>query len=247
MNGGYSICFNEWALDKTIKSELGLLLIVSGLTAENGVCFASNSYLAELFNIDEVSVSRKIKKLEKKKYIKVNYIKRGAEVIKREIRLTKMLTDDKQKSQSTINKNVKENNTSINNIYNIKEGKKSKSFSFTLSQKTQYENLSQEYKDNLKKEIESFNGVLSFEDFVLSLEAKGYQYKNFLSAYKQWNKNAKPKQQLKPNQKPSQNQFKSKQQQSNDFIDQMFGIDPNQPCEQNIKQIDDDIIDVEEV
>ena len=31
------------------------------------------------------------------------------------IRLTKMLTDDYQKSQSTINKKVKENNISINN------------------------------------------------------------------------------------------------------------------------------------
>lgn len=113
---GYSICFNEWALNKDIKSELGLLLIVSSLTAEKGYCYASNDYLAKLFNIDEVTISRKLSKLVSKGYIKIDYKRRGAEVVNREIRLTKMLTDDLQKSQSTINKNVKDNNISSNNI-----------------------------------------------------------------------------------------------------------------------------------
>lgn len=113
---GYSICFNEWALNKDIKSELGLLLIISSLTAESGYCYASNNYLAKLFNIDEVSISRKLSKLVSKGYINIDYKRRGAEVVNREIRLTKMLTDDLQKNQSTINKNVKDNNISSNNI-----------------------------------------------------------------------------------------------------------------------------------
>jgi hypothetical protein len=122
MNNGYSICFNEWALDKEIKNELGLLLIISSLCAEKGYCYASNEYFAELFGIDEVSVSRKIKLLERKNYISVEYEKRGCEVKNRFLRLTKMLTDDLQKNQSTINKNVKENNISNNIISNnIKE------------------------------------------------------------------------------------------------------------------------------
>ena len=62
MKDGYSICLNEWALDKDIKNELGLLLIISSLCSEKGYCFASNNYLAQLFNITEISVSRKIKK-----------------------------------------------------------------------------------------------------------------------------------------------------------------------------------------
>lgn len=66
---GYAICFNEWALDKNIKCELGLLLIISGLTAEQGFCFAKNKYFAELFNESEDSISRKIKKLESLGYI----------------------------------------------------------------------------------------------------------------------------------------------------------------------------------
>lgn len=126
MKDGYSICFNEWALDKSIKSELGLLLIISSLTAEKGYCYASNDYFAELFGIDPVSVCRKIKKLERKGYITILYKKRGSEIISREIRLTKMLTSINKKVNGTINKNVKENITSgiitrENRENNIKE------------------------------------------------------------------------------------------------------------------------------
>ena len=122
MNEGYSVCLNEWALDKDIKNELGLLLIISSLTAENGYCYASNKYLSDLFKVAEKSISRKINRLIKKGYIVVNYEKKGCEVISREIRLKNFLTDDpqkcyygSQKCYSTGNKNVTENNISIKN------------------------------------------------------------------------------------------------------------------------------------
>lgn len=127
---GYSICLNEWALDKEIKNELNILVIISSLTAKKGFCYASNKWFADLFQIDEVSVSRKLKKLEQAGHISITYEKRGFEVTRREIRLTKMLStinknvngpltemlsDDLQDCYPTINKNVKDNNTSINN------------------------------------------------------------------------------------------------------------------------------------
>ena len=115
MNDGYAICLNEWALDTEIKNELGLLLIISSLCAERGFCYASNDYLAEIFKTTDVSISRKLKTLADKNYIKITYEKRGCEVTSRHIRLTKLLTDDYQICKPTINKNVKENNTSINN------------------------------------------------------------------------------------------------------------------------------------
>jgi hypothetical protein len=118
MENGYAICFNEWALDKSIKSELGLLLIISNLTSQNGYCFASNSYFSKIFEVDEVSISRKIKKLTNKGYVTLEYERHGCQITNRKIRLTKMLIHDLQKSQSTINKNVKDNITS-NNIINI--------------------------------------------------------------------------------------------------------------------------------
>ena len=130
INEGYAICFNEWALDKRIKSELNLLLIISSLTAENGFCYASNDYLAKLFEIDEVSVSRKLKKLAECGYIAIEYEMRGSQVTNRKLRLTKMLTVDLQKSQRTVNKNVKEKNTSIKNTSKEKEIYKEKEEKF---------------------------------------------------------------------------------------------------------------------
>ena len=131
MNEGYSICFNEWALDKDIKDELGLLLIISSLTAEKGYCYASNNYLAEIFKTNVVTISRKIKNLEEKKYISIEYEKKGCLVISRKIRLTKMLTTINKNVNRTINKNVKDNNiNNINNtnINNKKERKKETSY-----------------------------------------------------------------------------------------------------------------------
>lgn len=131
MDNGYSICLNKWALDEKIKNELRLLLIVSSLCAEKGYCFASNKYLADLFNTLEVTISKKLKKLKSLGYIEIEYEKRGCEVIDRKIRLAKMLTDDYQKCQPTISQNAKDNNISINNISINKKEKSIKRKSFT--------------------------------------------------------------------------------------------------------------------
>ena len=111
----YAICDNDWIFNKKIKSELSLLLYISSLTAEKGFCFASNSHFSDRLKIHENTISRKIKKLEKLWLIHIEYKYRGSEITKREIRLTKTLTDHIQKCTPTINKNVRDNNTSINN------------------------------------------------------------------------------------------------------------------------------------
>lgn len=113
MEQGYALCLNTWALDKDIKSELGLLLIISSLCAEKGYCFASNQYLAELFDITDVSVSTKIKKLEQKNYISIEYEYRGCEVISRKIRLKNILIDDLKNFKSTIKENFKDKRINI--------------------------------------------------------------------------------------------------------------------------------------
>lgn len=119
---GYSICYNIWALDKRIKNELSLLLIISSLSAKTGQTFASNKYFADLFDCSEVSISNKIKHLEDCGYIEIEYQKRGCEVIHRDIRLKKFLTDDYKSFYSTIKKDFKDNNTSIkNNLKNNQE------------------------------------------------------------------------------------------------------------------------------
>ena len=118
MENGYSICLNKWALDKDIKNELNLLLIISSLCAEKGYCYANNQYLADIFGITEISISSKISKLQKKGYIEIEYEKRGCEVISRKIRLKNILTDDYKIFKSTIKKNFKDNNIINNNIKN---------------------------------------------------------------------------------------------------------------------------------
>lgn len=110
MRDGYSICFNEWALDKDIKNELGLLLIISSLCAKEGYCYADNEYFAQLFDIDTTNISKKIKLLEDKGYIFVEYKKRGCEILERKIRLAKIPIDDWQKYQSTVGENTNRNN-----------------------------------------------------------------------------------------------------------------------------------------
>ena len=122
MEDGYAVCLNKWALDKEIKTELGLLIIISSLCAEKGYCYASNKFLADLFEAPENTISLKIKKLEEKGYIKIDYEKRGCEVLKRYIRIEKNQIDDLKKINSTIlkkskEKNISIKNTSINNIY----------------------------------------------------------------------------------------------------------------------------------
>lgn len=129
MEEGYSFCLNKWALDKTIKSELGLLLIISSLTAQNGYCYASNSYLAKLFKISSQSISNKIKKLEKKNYIQVDYKYRGSEIVAREIRLKNYYIDHIKKIIPTIEEKFKDNIISNNNISNKKRRLKKRDYS----------------------------------------------------------------------------------------------------------------------
>lgn len=118
LSGGYSVCYNSWALDKRIRTELPLLMIISSLTAESGICFASNFYFAKLFNCTEISISQKINKLKRLGYIEIEYEKRGCEVVKRVIRLKKVLIDGYKKIKPTVKKIFKDNNTSNNNTRN---------------------------------------------------------------------------------------------------------------------------------
>lgn len=169
MEEGYSLCLNKWALDKDIKNELGLLLIISSLCAEKGYCYASNQYLAKLFNITDVSISSKIKKLEKKNYIIVDYKKRGCEVISREIRLKNILTDDKDFFYSTIKNNFNEKIKSIKN-YNYNNNIYSEIIDY-LNEK-----VGSHYKSNISKTkslIQArLNEKFTLEDFKKVIDNK---------------------------------------------------------------------------
>lgn len=113
----YLQCPYEWVTDKRIRNELPLLMIINSF--EN--CFASNEYLAKELGETEVSISRKISKLQKLGYIDINYKKKGNIIASRTITpLTKLLTTVNRTVNGTVNQIVKDNNISINNINNNK-------------------------------------------------------------------------------------------------------------------------------
>ena len=188
MYDGYSICLNTWALDKDIKNELGLLLIISGLTAKCGYCHATNAYFAELFDTTEISISRKIKKLEEKEYINIEYTKRGSQIIERKIRLSNLLTDHYQNCYPTVNKNVKENNTSIN-ITKEKDNNK------LLSKK---KNFKKPTLEEVKVYCEERKNNVDAELFIDFYESKGWKVgkdsmKDWKACVRTWEKSQKKK------------------------------------------------------
>lgn len=120
INDGYAVCSNQWAIDKDIKNELGLLLIISSLCADKGYCWATNEYLSKLFEESQENISRKIKKLEEKEYINIEYERNGTQITKRIITIDKFINGNSSpliKKSTAIDKNVKENITNINNYY----------------------------------------------------------------------------------------------------------------------------------
>lgn len=103
MEQGYALCLNKWALDTTIKNELSLLIIISSLSAKEGYCYAGNEYLAKMFNCTTQTISVKLKKLENKGYIKIDYKWNGSCIINRKIVLTDLPL---RKNATAIKKNL---------------------------------------------------------------------------------------------------------------------------------------------
>ena len=89
------------------SSEKLLFAEITALSNTLGFCKAGNSYFAKLYKSTDVTISRNIKHLETLGFIRIEYEKKGAKVTQR-----KIYTINKNDNR-TINKNVKENNTSI--------------------------------------------------------------------------------------------------------------------------------------
>lgn len=132
----YGIFYVSWLDDKNLKSpELRLLLRLSNLAATDGFAYPSNEYLAEKMGCTTISISRYISSLIKQGYVQAEYEKEGA-LIKRRLLFIKNLPINRNvkprltEMLNTINRNVKENITSINitSINNKKTSKKGERF-----------------------------------------------------------------------------------------------------------------------
>ena len=94
---------------------------ITALSNKDGFCIAGNPYFSKLYSLTDVTISRQIKHLEDLGFIKVTYDKIGAKIARRYITTINKndngnpITINKNVNR-TINKNVKENNTSDINI-----------------------------------------------------------------------------------------------------------------------------------
>lgn len=120
----YSIIPANVRYDKDLTANSKLLYgEITALCNSEGICWAGNDYFAKLYNVSKETISRWISQLNKKKYINVKmfYKKDSKEIDKRIITINQLIPIDKkvntypQNYQEGIDKNVKENNTSINN------------------------------------------------------------------------------------------------------------------------------------
>ena len=114
----YAILTSDVRYSPVLSAQEKLLFAeITALTSKDGVCFAGNKYFADLYGLSTVTISRQISALEKEGFIKIDYEKNGAKVKKRIITINKNVNGKAQTLNKnvnrTINKNVKENNTSI--------------------------------------------------------------------------------------------------------------------------------------
>ena len=94
---------------------------ITALSNKDGLCTASNPYFSKLYSLSDVTISRQIKHLEELGFINIKYDKAGTKITKRFISTVIKNVNGIEKTinkndNRTINKNVKENNTSDINI-----------------------------------------------------------------------------------------------------------------------------------
>ena len=136
----YSVIPAKIRYDKELMANAKLLYgEITALCNDKGICWARNEYFADLYDVSNETISRWISQLNKKKYIKVKmfYKKDSKEIDKRIISINQYPIDENvntycqenqsntlltktsigyiQKNQGGIDKNIKENITSINN------------------------------------------------------------------------------------------------------------------------------------
>lgn len=125
----YSIITANVRYDNRLTdSEKLLFAEITSLSNKYGYCTASNGYFAKLYEVTKVTVSRRIANLKECGYLHVEIIRNGNEIKQRKLYpLTEMIrpinTNDNTPINNSVNApiitNVKENNTSNNNINRV--------------------------------------------------------------------------------------------------------------------------------
>ena len=215
--------------DKTLKANAKLLYSeLTCLSEKDGYCYASNNYFAKLYEVDPSSISKWLKQLADKGYIKIEYKYNGKECTERKIFINTnaQCSDKKQEGidicqgvlpncqegidirqegycQIAKENNTRVNNTSINNINLPKETKKK--VQEPKHKFGEYQNVLltlTEYNRFVteygKDETDAF-----IQYFSRKKEMKGYKYKSDNLALRDWGINSYKNDKGRNNQHPT--------------------------------------------
>lgn len=146
----YAVIPAQIRYDSSLKDKAKLLYAeITALTQRDGMCWASNNYFAELYEVSVQTISTLLKELEEKQYITrtIVYKEGTKEILHRYIKIvgegyTNFLGGG-------IQENFKENNTSINNTsINKKEiYKEKRTFASIINDYTPNEELQEALND----------------------------------------------------------------------------------------------------
>ena len=141
----YAILPSSVRYDNRLKANEKLLYSeITALSNKTGLCYATNKYFADLYEVENETISRWISHLKELNYIDIEIVYKNdtKEIDKRIIKINGIPIDKNintyipnnqegycENNQEGIDEKIKENNTSINNTsMNIKENIKRKVF-----------------------------------------------------------------------------------------------------------------------
>ena len=200
----YSILPANVRYDKRLKPNEKLLYSeITALANTTGECWANNNYFAELYDVTPQTISTWISHLKELNYItiKILYKENSKEIDKRLIGINENLNTYYEKSyegikenlNTPIKKNLKENNTSINNTRLIKRN--SNSINTITIKKSRFQPPTlEEINEYIKEKNLVVDGKQFFEYFDVGnwIDSKGNKVKNWKQKLLTWNKFKQP-------------------------------------------------------
>ena len=184
-------------LDKNLNATEKCLMAEIDSLSKIGGCFASNQYFADFLDLSKDRTSKLISGLKNKGYITVDLIyKEGTYEVDRRIIKVIGYSQEQLGGQSHPS-GIGENNDYITNNYNKNNNNKPKSSKKRASKKSygQYKNV--KLSDKELEDLIAEYGKDTIDKYIeimdMKIEEKGYKYKNFSLAMRNWMKKANVK------------------------------------------------------
>lgn len=183
------------------------LVEIDSLDNEQG-CFASNGYFAEFFGITKQRCSQIINSLLAKKYISIDYEKKGKEIVKRIIEVLSKFNryqenlQGYQENLTGYQENAKGNNTINNTVNNIKKERK---------------NFQKPTREEVREYLIEISSIMNLEDFFDHYDSNGWmvgrnKMKNWKATIRRWSRTYKEQNNPKDKTNEVEEYFKKREQ-----------------------------------